>query len=111
MKVGFSGITSRIPTPMCLSKNYLKMCWFSSLTSSFTITYFDKERSALTHPESYSGVLAWDKNTLRYQTENRSHVLKYWCRETSYDKVMVSLWQGSLSVLILYAFGLRQSLA
>lgn len=89
-----SGITSQIPNTYVFFQKliYLKMCWFSPFTSSFTVTYFDKERSALTHPESYSGVLAWDENTLRYQTENKSHVLN-----TGIQKlIMIKSWSKIL---------------
>lgn len=64
------------------------------------------QRKVSSHP---SWILLWCPSLgWKYsEVPNRKQItcFKYWGPETSYDKVMVSLWQGFLSILILYALG------
>lgn len=48
------------PTPICL-----KMGYVSFLSLPLTIFYFNKENSALTHPESYSGKITLAESAMR----------------------------------------------
>lgn len=105
-----SGITSQIPnTYVFFQKTDLPENVLVFPFHLFFYSHLFWQRKVSSHP---SWILLWCPSLgWKYsEVPNRKQItcFKYWDPETYYDKVMV---QDSLSVLILYAFGLRQSLS